>query len=266
MRDFHATPKSCPPPAASADLARRRLLTAVAAAPVAVALPAAAERLSDDADAQLFKMLHQVEARRAEFERLWEEEKELSGGVSDIVWSPEELAQHGIPNFGGRSGRLVSLSVIDDANVHDSPFIFERTIASTDDGVVICQLYKTTRQPCDEAEVAAWRARCAARRALYDEKEKAHKERMAGVDMDMYEKRRDKLLDENSKTIKYINEYQPKTIQGVLEKMRLFYKEHSHIFLEPPERRDESANIFIAALADFERVVSRKQTPLSEML
>lgn len=256
MRTSHATPELCPPPAASADLARRRLLTAVAAAPVAVALPAAAERLSDDADAPLFEMLRQVEARRAAFDRLWEEEKELSGGVPDIVWSPEELAQHGIPNFGGTHGRLVNLSDIDAANAHDSPFIFERTITSTDDGVVIRQLYTSTRQPCDEADVAAWRARCAARLALYDEKEKAHKERMAGVDMDMYEKRRDKLLDENSKTIKDINEYQPKTIQGVLEKMRLFYKEHSHIFLEPPERRDASANIFIAALADFERVAA----------
>lgn len=52
MRDFHATPDLCPSTAASTDIARRCLLTAVAAAPVvAVSGIALAERHSDDADA-----------------------------------------------------------------------------------------------------------------------------------------------------------------------------------------------------------------------
>lgn len=173
MRTSHATPELCPPPAASADLARRRLLTAVAAAPVAVALPAAAERLSDDADAPLFEMLRQVEARRAEFERLWEEERLARDGISSSILTPDELI-------------------------------------------------------------------------LLDKMEISHK----------YEDVRWKLLEENSNTINDINEYQPKTIQGVLGKMRLFYKEHSNVFLAPPETLADSAHIFIAALADFERLAS----------
>lgn len=52
MRDFHATPDLCPSTAASTDIARRCLLTAVAAAPViAVSGVALAERYSDNADA-----------------------------------------------------------------------------------------------------------------------------------------------------------------------------------------------------------------------
>lgn len=57
MRTSHATPELCPSSAASADLARRRFLTAVAAAPVISSpIAAAAERhLGDGDDTAIFR-------------------------------------------------------------------------------------------------------------------------------------------------------------------------------------------------------------------
>lgn len=66
MRTSHATPELCPSSAASADLARRRLLVSIAAAPV-ISFPvaAAAERhLGDGDDTAIFRAYEAWHAAR----------------------------------------------------------------------------------------------------------------------------------------------------------------------------------------------------------
>lgn len=70
MRTSHATPELCPSSAASADLARRRFLTAVAAAPV-ISFPAAAERhLGDGDDVAVFSAYDDWQAAREAYHAL----------------------------------------------------------------------------------------------------------------------------------------------------------------------------------------------------
>ncbi len=170
MRTSHATPEFCPPPAASADLARRRLLTAVAAAPVIAVTPTFAEGFSNEDDAPLFEMSRQIAALESAIKKL-----------------------------------------------------------------------------CDEAE---------ARHALYDKKEGTYDKAKAELGIDKIEDRQAELWDKISNIIDNVAAYQPKTIAGVVEKMRIFKKERAEIFSLPPEQLYASDKIFLSALADLERLAS----------
>jgi hypothetical protein len=255
MRDFHATPELCPPPAASADIARRRLLTAVAAAPViAAAFPASAERRSDD-DAPLFAMSRRIAELESEIKKLFDEVFAREEALPLIKWSPEELAQHRI--VGAHDApRFVSEDDINDSDRRDAPPRAKRKTTKKDDGVTLVRTYTTTRCPSAEAETTAWRERCAARRALYDEKKAVYDKANAASGIEKFENMQAKAWDEIFKILDKVAAYQPKTIAGVVEKMRIFKNEHADIFSRPSEELDVRDSIFLSALADFERLAS----------
>jgi hypothetical protein len=256
MRDFHATPELCPPPAASADIARRRLLTAVAAAPViAVAFPVSAERCSDD-DAPLFNMSRHIFELEAEIDRLVEEGERRAETLPPIEWVPEELAEHRITGDHD-AARRVSKDDIDESNKQDAPKLADYKITQTDDGVTLIQVHTTVRRPSDDPEIQAWRTRCSARRALYDQKEMARRDAWEALGMDDLEDKQEELQEKCYALIDEITKYQPKTIVGVLEKMRIFKHEYSEIFSGPPNSISYTSHIFLSALADFERLASR---------
>jgi hypothetical protein len=216
MRDFHATPELCPPPAASADIARRRLLTAVAAAPVIAVTPAFAERRSDD-DAPIFEMARQISGIEAEIRRLCDEAEARHGALPRIKWSPEELAQHRI--VGAHDApRRVTQSELNDSDRRDKPRGVDCKITDADDGVTLVQTYTTTRRTPAAAEITAWQERCAARRALYDEKNAARDEAKAVAGIEKIENTQAELWKEIYKILEKLQHINPKRLSALWKK------------------------------------------------
>lgn len=239
-------------------VSRRRLLTGTAPAIAALALPAAviAAPALNDADAPLFDLCRRWREMEPVMDRLSDINEKLHEALPSQLWTPEELTAHRID--GDKTApRYLSLQDIVKNDDWDHP---ERgksshTTSESDDGLTTVMTITIRRHNASAEELAAWKLRCEARRALYDAKMAAYEEAREASGARAADDRLGEAYCEHDRLLNEIKAYLPRTVAGVLEKMRVYRAEGDGTFDGEPDELSWSATLFLSALADFERLV-----------
>lgn len=243
---------------------RRRLLAGLAAAPAALALPALPE--SAAADAPLFQMIARWRALGPIIDSLEAIHDACSEKYVRSCWSPEELEAHRIKQEnniwngdGWEKSKFVTLEDIKRSDELDSPRfpVLEQHEESSENLWVLT--FKRIYPAATEQDMAAWRGRCAARRALWELKAADEKASRAAsgikeslYNLDKAEEQRDLIQDE-------IVGYQPKSLEGMKAKAQWHPEYYARIY---DESVGTEAIYFIRALQrDLESVLQNWAGP-----
>lgn len=146
------------------------------------------------------------------------------------TWSPEELRAHNVQHLRDRgfdAPRHIDLETIAVNDKWDNPcwrFVEEESgVTETLEGTRHIQTTRMVRETAaSDEEIAAWKDRCAARRALYDAKEAAYDKARRDLGCPAAEARCEVPSDEGIALFKQIKDYRPQSLAEVLEKMKFF--------------------------------------------
>ena len=248
-------------------LSRRSLLAGTAASAAAagiMSVPAAvAATIAPADDSPLVELLWRYREIDRVIDNVNNEIDAMNEGLPSKMWTPEELQAHNVQHLtyrGFDEPREIDLKTIEVNNGWDDPrwrlVESESVVTETWEGtkrvVTMRQVHETAATP---EEIAAWKARCAARRALYDAKEEAF--RAAKENLDIRRRPQIGLIEvtyrEREDILEKIRAYLPGTTVGAVEKMR-FYRWYAGEFDGEPDDLGWSATLFLSALADLERL------------
>lgn len=229
-------------------LTRRAALTATAAMVASAGVAGATASQHGDADLiGACRRWHEIRDRFAQQET---ELALLHGSLPSQVWDTEEQTLHRIG--GDKRPRLVGLTDIENADRWDSPTYPTDKHSITDDGTTwVCKV-TATRPAATEADLAAWRDRCAARRALFDAKMAAYRDARDRLKMGEKEAQMEALYQQAYALADTIRDLPAATMAGVLEKLRVFERDQCEYADEPP---DDPKRVFLQTIvAEMERV------------
>ncbi|WP_298372653.1 hypothetical protein [Azospirillum sp.] len=221
-------------------VSRRHLLVGVGVAVLSVAATSGA---ATGDDAELLNLIHQLHDAVNVCDRVWGDYNDLfEHGLSLRAWTTEELKRHRIPLGDGRS-RTPTLEDLERYDGWDDPTHRKVSREEKEEGDV-WSMTITTHQPTPTGdEVAAWRERCAARRALYDAKQTAANE----LGCDAVLEKADALRGEVNRLCALVEGTAPVTLAGAVAKLKACNT-------VCPDEVIEESTLFAAALADLERL------------
>lgn len=229
-------------------LTRRAALTATAAMAASAGVAGATAYQHGDADLiDACRRWHEIRDRIA---RLETEIANLYGDLPSQAWSTEEQTFHRID--GDKRPRLVTLADIEKNDRWDSPTNPKDKHTITEDGTTWICTITATRPTATEADLAAWRERCAARRALFDAKMAAYREAWDRLKMGEREAEMEARYQQAYALADTIRDLPAATMAGALEKLRVFERDHCEYADEPP---DDPKIVFLqAVLGDLGRM------------
>ncbi len=234
---------------------RRTMLATTAAAAVSAAAPALAvasrPELADDA--RLFALINRLDELDREIAALNAQADVLRDQLPSTAWTAEELKAHGVQ---GAVDGVVSLDLIKKNNRWDHPSEGPCTHTHIREGNKLIQTVVTETRDYTEQEEAAWRARCDARRALFDAKQTAYDQASAALGLPTLLDRIAAAETAWSDTLDEIAECRPATLRGVVA-MLAVYRKHSEI--DPSDPEEEAGTVetlFLRALSAAERMAA----------
>lgn len=240
----------------------RRSMMKAGAAAVAVSTPAAvvagvtATVPAVPAD-PILALVQRLEAADREYDRLQDAADAVSAGLPEYrPWTPAEMAEHRIQG-GTDAARYITPPDLDKADSADRPrdsrFTVKETIDQTAEGRLATTVITVLTFDPPAEEMKAWRDRCAARRALFDDKTAEQRKVEHSSGYTAVQGAADRALAEWQAIFHQTIITPATTVAGALAKMRIFRRESVDSAVRS-EEMDSTKKLFLSALADLERV------------
>ncbi len=234
------------------------MLVAIAAGSALAATPAPSIGAKPDADAHLFDLIRQLNEVRLTIKARNAEAEALLKLLPSVLWTPDEMATHRIQE-NAQAARFVSVEEIKKKDGWDHPGQSrltgpEVTDVKSDAGTTRTTTMVSFFPKVTETDLAAWRERCAARRALYDAKLAAREEAALIRGVDAAQELVELLWGDWDKLRERIASTKPVTVAGVLVKIRLYVAEAEPFDLDDEGDQDGNEFILASAMADLKRL------------